>query len=736
MSENGILPARERHTRPEASPRWFRRLGASPGVIDTAAAGRVYARTAGWALQRIARAGDLLARYASAAGAIPRRDLLLVHPLAVAAGGPGPDDAERASGVAQAGGDRSAPGGRLADGVYHGPSAAPSLPTPPALALRLHRRMAPTAAGSLQRLPALGRVGATLSLRPGLHTRLAARGDALPQPATAAITLARRPEQTLPGKDVGHFGAGAARAARAGEATPAAGRLPAETMPAAGTAGPSIIARKAMEASAGPAAGPESLAQTPVEPVGSHAIDPSADDQTPSPAAVPETSAASPGIIDTAAAQRVYARTTYAGDRVARTTSAGGGGAQGDLLLHAPVLSAAAPSESDPGDGTRASRVAHAEGDRSSPRVRSGEGDQRPAAAPWPAMPSSMAQRLQRRIAGTGVVDRQQGPPALGGVETNLSLRPELHTRLAARGEAMPPLGRRPDQTLYGKDAKRFESRMAKAGDPTPGATTTGVSVIARKPIDAPAAPTAGPESPAQTSVATVARRPETAPIARPGSPQRSGSLPRTPEVLPRASHAGGGETALHLARALRSDAQPGQASPIQAFGAATASDWVPGTEALSTALPAGAGPLAAPSTLARMPDDGAAPVAEGSAAYAGLPGAAAGGMASTAEIPAAAAPPTLIWRATAHAAANPGSGRFPGVGHDALLMRSGTATDTASSPAPAPYAAAPGSGGAESWIGTSPASPDLNLLAEQVTRIVVRRLEAERERRGAKRWI
>jgi hypothetical protein len=47
-----------------AAPRWRRRLDALPGVIDVVAAHRLYRRTAGWAIQRIARIGDLVARYA------------------------------------------------------------------------------------------------------------------------------------------------------------------------------------------------------------------------------------------------------------------------------------------------------------------------------------------------------------------------------------------------------------------------------------------------------------------------------------------------------------------------------------------------------------------------------------------------------------------------------------------------------------------------------------------------
>src|SRR5262245_13856116 len=51
---------------PTPSPRWLRRLGMSPAIVDAVGAQRIYTRIAGWAIQRIAHAEDLATRHASA----------------------------------------------------------------------------------------------------------------------------------------------------------------------------------------------------------------------------------------------------------------------------------------------------------------------------------------------------------------------------------------------------------------------------------------------------------------------------------------------------------------------------------------------------------------------------------------------------------------------------------------------------------------------------------------------
>jgi hypothetical protein len=107
--------------------------------------------------------------------------------------------------------------------------------------------------------------------------------------------------------------------------------------------------------------------------------------------------------------------------------------------------------------------------------------------------------------------------------------------------------------------------------------------------------------------------------------------------------------------------------------------------------------------------------------------------IARTAEIAAGSAPaPTLVWRRAAPAVT-------PAVDQrgETWVARSGAdgarvgATPIAMPPA---GPASPVSPAAASPPAAAP-MPDLNRLAEQVTRIIVRRLEVEHERRGGKRW-
>ncbi len=95
------------------------------------------------------------------------------------------------------------------------------------------------------------------------------------------------------------------------------------------------------------------------------------------------------------------------------------------------------------------------------------------------------------------------------------------------------------------------------------------------------------------------------------------------------------------------------------------------------------------------------------------------------------APPPALVWRraalAVTPAAANPAQASVVRRGADGAPA--GAAPVSTSSVEPAPGAANLASPAARAGM------PDLNQLAEQVTRIIARRLEVERERRGGKRW-
>lgn len=73
------------------------------------------------------------------------------------------------------------------------------------------------------------------------------------------------------------------------------------------------------------------------------------------------------------------------------------------------------------------------------------------------------------------------------------------------------------------------------------------------------------------------------------------------------------------------------------------------------------------------------------------------------------------------------------------MLLRSeaeGT-YDAATSVTPNTPASVPSAIGVGGSSATAPAPmPNLNQLAEQVTRMIVRRLEVERDRRGGKTWL
>jgi hypothetical protein len=106
-------------------------------------------------------------------------------------------------------------------------------------------------------------------------------------------------------------------------------------------------------------------------------------------------------------------------------------------------------------------------------------------------------------------------------------------------------------------------------------------------------------------------------------------------------------------------------------------------------------------------------------------PSSASGAIARAAEIPAVAAPAAMamVWRRPDDARAVPG--------RDAVVMRAMADGSNAG------VSSLSGATGLDALAAAPPAAPmpDLNRLADQVTRMIVRRLEVERERRGGTRW-
>ncbi len=110
--------------------------------------------------------------------------------------------------------------------------------------------------------------------------------------------------------------------------------------------------------------------------------------------------------------------------------------------------------------------------------------------------------------------------------------------------------------------------------------------------------------------------------------------------------------------------------------------------------------------------------------------------------VPVESTAPDMVWRAADRAPASAGLARTAISGRPDMLARSPADGVGASNSRPADPAAAP-SGIAQGGTissGSNPApseqaAPDLERLAEQVTRIIARRLEVERERRGGRKW-
>jgi hypothetical protein len=475
-----------------------------------------------------------------------------------------------------------------------------------------------------------------------------------------------------------------------------------------------------------------------------------------SPAAVPHWRRrldTSPGVIDTAAARRLYGRTAgwaiqriaRAGDLAARHASIDQAGAAAELLLaRVPVQM----SDQGEAEGSAAAlSVGRAEGE-AQPDGSSGSmaHDAMPAAASPVA--SGLAMRLQRRVAGSGVI-KVEASGEIDHKAAGLSLRSGLHHQLAARtgsASAAMHVARRMDPSR-GDDVggdHSITARLAPAGAvPAPnvgGASETGAtrhraaSTLHRKVSDG------------HIDVSTR-------------SMQATGSLARAREAAPLASAQRGIDTMLQLARVSTSDAQPPppdlfSRSDADAKASLSQPKHDPGASVSAAAATPAARPIIAPAMdaaplafsvtqqlssrplmLARMPDVGAAsthgaPVRTGSAHVERALG-------HTVEISIAApAVPRLVWRTTGDAGTRDRASRFADAGSTGVLMRAGAEAIDGAAAASSASASVPSAIQADAAACAAPAPmPDVNQLAERVTRLIVRRLEVECERRGGKRW-
>jgi hypothetical protein len=465
----------------------------------------------------------------------------------------------------------------------------------------------------------------------------------------------------------------------------------------------------------------------------------------------------SPSVIDTAAARRLHGRIAgwaiqrlaRARDLATRHASTEAGAAAGLLLARVPVQM----SDEGEGEGSAAALgVGRAEGEAqpdgsSDPMAH----DATPAAASHVA--SGLAMRLQRRVAGSGVI-KVEAPGENDHKAAGGSPRSGLHGWLTARAGSAPPtmhVARR-------VDARRDENvggDYSIAARPVPVTPAPSVGDAARvltattplNPSSAPPLPAGAlayvtPESePAVPSSASTAASSHDAvgtalPLPRPNavgasetgetrhraasalhrkvsdghidlstrSMQAAASLARAREAAPTSAQHGI-VTMLHLARASTSDVQP---PPLDVFSRsdadAKASLSQPKHDAGPSASPAAARPAARPIITPAMI--------------------------------AAPALPTLVWRTTDDARTRDLASRFADVGSTGVLMRAGAeAIDGAGAVSSASASIPPAIHSDAAACAAPVPTPDVKQLAERVTRLIVRRLEVECERRGGKRW-
>ncbi len=661
MTENFPPPNHETCSSPGASPRWLRRLDTSPSVIDAAAAQRVYARTAGWAMQRIARASDLATRHASSDQGGAAGELLLARKSVGVA--PAQGEASLADSAAVVSVRRADRGGPWRDASSNHKTAhdaalsASSTAAPSALTVRLQRRSAGPGVVKIQAPQALDRAVPGVSLRSGLHERLAARAGLAPQPMPAAVRLARGADQPAHGNEAERADPIAARAAQAGETVNRLARTGADAAPAAS------LMPLGDRAPANPSTALERTVGEVAAPLVPPAI--ATPDAPSAPQAAPV--AVSPITASTVARKPIDApaHATPAPPTLARTSEI------------APVASS--PDGAD----------------------------------------------VTLRLAG-------------GSVGTSFSA-------------VMPPATAAPADTKPESATPRSNSAV----------------------LTPPLLPTGGANR--ASTASTVARKSDAVSIDMPRHSTTVESLPRATEIAPATSASLATETTLHLAGATPGSAQPVSPPRLPAPNTnATAADFQPrhnravpasATESAHAAFPIVAPDVVAipsavsvvhpvvhrvsgsPLSLARAPDYRATYASGESATHDAAPAHAkhrssvqkGGAIARVAEIPAAAshADPTLVWRAANETGARAWPARSRDAGSNGVLMRAGTedVTDAGSAAAPSAPASVPPATGASAATPAAPAPRlDMNRLAEQVTRLIVRRLEVERERRWGRK--
>jgi hypothetical protein len=313
--------------------------------------------------------------------------------------------------------------------------------------------------------------------------------------------------------------------------------------------------------------------------------------------------------------------------------------------------------------------------------------------------------RLQRRVAGSGVT-KVEAPGEIDHKAAGLSLRSGLHERLTVvRAGSAPPAM----HVAHRMDPRRGDDAgvdLSITARPAPAGTTRRRAVLLHSKI-----------SDGHIDVPT---RSMPAPA----------SHARAREAAPSASAQHGKDTMLQLARASMSNAQP---PPEDVFWRSDAdAQHDPGGSVAAAATP-GARPIIAPAT-------DAAPLAL--SVTHGAPARARSAhveraIGHTAEILIAApAVPTLVWRTTDATGTRDRASRFADAGSTGVLIRAGAeaidgaaAASSASASAPSPIQASAAA------CAAPPPTADVSQLAERVTRLIVRRLEVECERRGGKRW-
>ena len=627
------------------SPRWLQRIVARPGVIDLTMTQRLYARTAGWALQRLARADRLLTRFTTTDPASTPGGLLLARvPVVTPVSDPDPGFAQGATDVRTpvAGQDRP----RTDDAYGEAPKDAASVAAPPALGVRLQRRVMGTGVVSIPTQQILGRATAGVSLHSGLHERLAARAEALPQAAGPPVGLALRVGSSEDPNETGRAVSVGARVAGSGGAL-------AHRMPVSPPLLPVPPARGA--------------------PVPRDQADP----------------LATPPLVSNSRSHTDKASIVH---RKPADTAAS--------ATPLPTIRTDAPERASAGPDSQ---------EIAATLYRPGT-----AARSGPARSDQI-----HTFAGS---EPHTGIPS--GPAVSLSSDPDQGTK--------PGSGTLPNQGLA-------PARPITTSGPAEGVGKT--LTLARTPTDAPGDPSAA-------------------------SPVR-------PEAIPPAVGSRGSETRLQLAPARNeqgpavSHAWPVAGIPTTAADSPQGSDWAASPSAVKTAYPGvpittphRTGTSSAPEVVHRAADQPlpqlqrrdpltasafAIPVGLGETAVAaGQPvPVAVGASARTTEMPPApaSATPTMVWRA-ADAGPHPASDRSSAAGRNtAMLMRSTADTDSGAGPSSSPITGTsmPSPAASLNGLSSAPASstpmPDLGQLAEQVTRLIVRRLEVERDRRGGRSW-